>query len=217
MSDGTKKPSARKRTQAPRGAAKRTAEAGAGKTSRESARQKEPLINRALRDLRVVQWKAEGYTVPEIARMDGRAERTIKGILESHAAHGVTGSAALLQRDPITLMEEALGRVEAIYQAAFEVALDAEGVTSRIASLRLMMDAQLRKMELLQHLGLLPRQLGTFRHVLDIREIGEQMVTVLLAVEQGEKTPGDAVVFFRKLANYGRPGIPEQAGHGEAA
>jgi hypothetical protein len=206
MATGDKKPAPKPRRRKVTGAA---AETAATPRARENPRQKEPLINRALRDLRVIQWKSEGHTAREIAQMDGRAERTIKGILESHREHGIRGGAALLQRDPISMMEESLNRVETIYQAAFEAVLEAEGITTRLSALRMMMDAQVRKMDLLQHLNLLPRQLGTFRHVIDLWQIGEQMVDMLQAVENGEKSPEDAIRFFRGLANYGRPEIPE--------
>lgn len=166
-------------------------------------------MNRALRDLRLIEMRAEGRTVEEMSRIDGRTKRTIEGIIQAHRAHGIVGGDKLLKQDPVTIMREMLNRMETIYQAAFEAAMDAEGTSARLQGLKLMLDAQVRKMEMAQHLGLLPRQLGTFRHVIDLRQIGETMVETLLAVQRGEKTPEEAVIVFREIAGYGKPALEE--------
>lgn len=181
-----------------------------------AARQKQPVLNRALRDLRLIEMRGEGRTLAEMSRVDGRTQRTIEGILQAHRAYGIVGGDKLLKQDPVTIMREMLNRMETIYQAAFEAAMEAEGTSARLAGLKLMLDAQVRKMEMAQHLGLLPRQLGTFRHVIDLRQIGETMVEALLAVQRGEKTPEDAMEVFREIAGYGKPALPEGDVDGEA-
>jgi len=176
-------------------------------TTKTPVRQKQPTVNRALRDLRVVELKAQGLPMGEVARIDGRSERTVHGILESHASFGISNSADLLRVDPVTIMQRMLDRVETVYGAAFETALESREGSARVGALRLMLDAQLRQMEMLQHLNLLPRNLGTFRHVIDLRSIGERMVQALEAVEADKMTLGEAKDVFRELAGYGKPQI----------
>lgn len=149
--------------------------------------------------------KAQGLPMAEIMQIDGRSERTLHGVLESHARFGISNSADLLRVDPVTIMQRMLDRVETVYAAAFETAMDSREGSPRVGALRLMLDAQLRQMEMLQHLNLLPRNLGTFRHVIDLRAFGERMVQALEAVEADKMTLGECKDVFREAAGYGKP------------
>lgn len=161
--------------------------------------------NRAFRDLIALEMLADGTSYPEVSAVDGRSESALRVLKKKYAASG-SGVPDLLNEDPVRIIENMLRRKQVAWRLFAQVAMDSEG-TARIAAIKGMLQADERTVELLQHVGKLPRELGTLRHVIDVREIAEKMLTALDQMDAGEITPGEVRVAFEELAGIGAPAV----------
>ena len=62
-----------------------------------------------------------------------------------------------------------------------------------------MLDADERVLLILQSTGHLPRELGTLRHLVDVRHIAITMIDAVRALENGERTPAEVRSMFEDL------------------
>lgn len=161
--------------------------------------------NRAFRDLIALEMLADGTSYPEVSAVDGRSESTLRLLRKKYAASG-SGVPDLLNEDPVRIIENMLRRKQVAWRLFAQVAMASEG-TARIAAIKGMLQADERTVELLQHVGKLPRELGTLRHVIDVREIAEKMLTALDQMDAGEISPGEVRVAFEELAGIGAPAV----------
>lgn len=142
-------------------------------------------VDKAIKDMLVVQMKGEGIPIEEIARRDGRSDRQIRRVLEIYATNGL-GGRGLLDKDPVKLVEEMVDRTMAVWKIAAQMAATAKGENSRIGALNTMLRAEERLLSVLQSTGKLPKELGTMRHVIDLRALGAKMLDALDAWERGD-------------------------------
>lgn len=158
---------------------------------------------RVARNSYIVQRTAQGWKQDKIAEELGITQGAVSKIL---ATAGRDLSFRFLDQDPVETVEWALARYHeslVMYDAA---ALDAASSGEYTAAVKGRDAATERIIRLYQAVGKLPRELGTLRHVIDFRGIGQEMVRVMRAVEAGEASVGEAVVFFERLVGLGAEG-----------
>jgi hypothetical protein len=128
----------------------------------------------------------------EITLRDGRTERQLRRIVadyEKRADDGGLVAASDLKRDPVQLIEAAIERLAMLRDAVVGIMLDASTDAMALGAARTWLAVEREYIELLQAVGKLPKELGTFRHLLDVRELATQLDRLLDGLESGELTP----------------------------
>ena len=131
----------------------------------------------------------------EITLRDGRTERQLRRIVADYEKRtGDDGlvAASALQRDPVQLIEAELDRLEMLRDAVVAIMLDASTDAVALGATRTWLAIEGQYIGLLQAVGKLPKELGTFRHLLDVRELATQLDRLLDGLESGERTPAEA-------------------------
>lgn len=166
---------------------------------------------RIARDSLIFQRAAEGWRQGEIAREAGIDTRQVRNILKK----GMDGGdVRLLRKDPVEIVEWALTEYLNSYQGY--TAHAAEAVGQEYISAMKARDAVMERItRLLQATGKLPRELGTLRHIVDLRAIGERVLIAMDDFEAGEISASKVREVFEEVAGIGRPQLP--AGEKEAA
>jgi hypothetical protein len=165
-----------------------------------------------MRDLLAYELSCQGMKLSAIAKQDGRSEKVIREVIERMAKQG---SEALMEMAPLKVVESMLRRSQTAWKMAAATAAHAEQDTTRIAAIRAMMDADQRVLEILQSTGHLPRELGTLRHLVDVRSIAIQMIDAVRGLESGERTPAEVRAVFEAMVMEEEP--PPRAIEGPSA
>lgn len=152
---------------------------------------------RALRNAVIIQRVAEGWKWKDIAEEAQITERMAKVVA---AQERERPGMRLLERDPVQIIEWLLKEHERAVMVYTLIALEAQDDKARIGALRGRDAAMQRVLEILQHTGTLPKELGTMRHVIDIREFALKMTDAIEAFERGEIEAAQVKSTFRQLA-----------------
>jgi hypothetical protein len=151
---------------------------------------------RQLRDRQVIAMRLiERLPWAEITLRDGRTERQLRRIVadyEERAGDDGLVAASALQRDPVQLIEAELDRLEMLRDSVVGIMLDASTDAVALGAARTWLAVEQQYVQLLQAVGKLPKELGTFRHLLDVRELAIQLDRLLDGLESGERTPAEA-------------------------
>lgn len=169
---GSKKPSARARAAArTAGGSARNRPKGGGAIDPVGV-PKGPRLNAAqqsIRDSWIMARIAQGWTWEEAAKEAGIAVKTAKEAVRRRKQ--VLPN--LLEQDPVKIVEEVIqafqsdaGDFEKMAAAYAE-----SNPSAAIGAKKAAQDARWRMMVLMQSLGILPRQLGTLRHLVEIRGV----------------------------------------------
>lgn len=174
----------------------------------EEAHQVRSSLTRALRDLTVWEMHLDGMPDSKIAELDGRTRRAITDVVMKFKADppGDAGD-RLLNKDPVTIIEDMIRRTRHAWRTAALTAVVADSDTGRVGAVRTMLEADGRLLTLLQSTGRVPKELGTLRHVLDLRAIGERMLNALDSFEAGELDAAGVRAVFEEMVGLGRPQI----------
>jgi hypothetical protein len=163
-----------------------------------------------MRDLLAYELSCQGMKVSAIAKQDGRSEKVIREAIDRQAR---AGAEAMMQMAPLKVVESMLRRSQTAWKMAAACAAHAEADTTRLAAIRTMMDADERVLEILQSTGHLPRELGTLRHLVDVRSIAIQMIDAVRALESGERSPAEVREVFEAMV-MDEPALLEEGSPG---
>lgn len=197
-----------KRTRKQSVTARASAEAAATTKRRGSVKPKTGW-ERGVRDMIILQMAADGATNEAISVADGRSITQIKRIRKVYEDEGLIGGKVLLDKDPVKIIEGMLDRAMMTWRMAADLALETTHDMGKIGALKVMIQADARTQELLQSINKLPRELGTLRHVIDIRQIAVVLLDVVDRLEKGEATPDEARTKLLEMVGYGSGRGPE--------
>lgn len=155
-----------------------------------------------MRDLLAYELHCQGMSDERISAQDGRSITQIKTVIEKQAK---SGTEALMEMAPLKVVESMLRRSQTAWKMAAATAAHAENDGMRIGAIRTMMDADQRVLEILQSTGHLPRELGTLRHLVDVRSIAIQMIDAVRGLETGERTPAEVRQVFEAMVMEEEP------------
>lgn len=163
-----------------------------------------------LRDAVIIARHAQRASWGDIAREVGISARQCQRVVE--AAQAVPSP---IEETPMALLET-LARDFARSIATYESMAFAWADTNQAAALgarKAADDTRGRLAQLLQDVGKLPSNLELFRSEMEMMRIAEEMGNVLAGVRDGEKSPEEAIEFFRALiVNRGRAQLVEKTG-----
>lgn len=160
---------------------------------------KTTVIGRLLRDHLVFEFHLQGKSAAEIAKLDGRTLKTIQRLVERYEREGLSRQEKLLEQAPVKIIEDMLRRSQLAWEIAATTAIHTEADSVRIGGVRTMLDADERILEVLQSTGHMPRELGTLRHLVDVRAIAITMIEAVRALETGDRTPAEVRGTFEDL------------------
>lgn len=174
----------------PRKPSRKTAPKQAGLTS----------AQKAFRDLIALEMLADGASYAQVSAIDGRSQSALKSLREKYLRASGSAVPDLLRQDPVRIVEDMLRRKQVAWRLFAQVAMTTDHPSSRIGAIKGMIAADERTVELLQHVGKLPKELGTLRHVIDVREIAERMFDTLDRLDRGELTAAEVRAEFEDAA-----------------
>lgn len=157
------------------------------------------------RDRLVVADRARGLTWPTIGARHGLSERQCRTIwTESLSRHDLPDA------DPFEVVGEVLAQWDSLIERLALLAEEADQDSVRVAALRAQADALRTRLILCQAVGLLPRDLGLFRHEADVRAVAR----AILSVFDEHHVPDDAVAAVReeldRASVFQRPNEPRE-------
>jgi hypothetical protein len=126
----------------------------------------------------------------EIVARDGRSERTLRGVVEDYLENVQEGDAVRpLERDPVALVESMLAELELMRDTLAAITRTNENDAVVVAAVREWRRLARDVRELLQAVGVLPRELPTLRYTLELREAAKLLSRLLAGLEDGSQTP----------------------------
>lgn len=149
-----------------------------------------------MRDMLVYELHLQGMKADAIARQDGRTTAGIKAVIRKQEKANLE---KLLEHAPVKIVEGMLRRSQMAWRMAATIAAHAEADATRMTAIRTMLDADERVLEILQSTGHLPRELGTLRHLVDVRHIAIKMIDAVRDLESGERSPEQVRGVFEDL------------------
>lgn len=125
-----------------------------------------------------------------VAKRDGRSQQTLERVVKDYLDHVDNGELveSPLDADAIELVRTSLERLAEIRDTAAELVTRAENQNAVIGALRTQLRAEKQYVELLQGVGKLPRELGTLRHLVEIRAVAQRLNELLGEFEAGKIT-----------------------------
>lgn len=161
---------------------------------------------RVARDALIVQRRAQGWNMADIAEEAGIQVPAVSKIIARDAD---ARDVRFLDQDPVETIEFTLREYHSSLVMYLMAAREARSTAEYVTAIR-GKDATLERItKLYQAVGKLPRELGTLRHVIDFRGIGQEMVRALDALEAGEASVVEVRRFFELLTGIGKPGGPD--------
>jgi hypothetical protein len=142
---------------------------------------------RNVMDRWVIHWRVfEGLAWGEIVARDGRTERTLKRVVDDYLAHVEEGDAVRpLERDPLDLIASMLDELGVMRDTMVAVVQGSDNEGAVIAAAREWRRLVKEIRELLQGVGKLPKELGTLRHLVEVREMAAVLDALLDKLEAG--------------------------------
>lgn len=109
----------------------------------------------------------------------------------------------MLREDPAELVSALLRRTQLAWRLYAESALRETG-SVRVRAVAGMLEADAKATSLLQHVGRLPKDLGSLRHLLEVRGAARELLSAVEGLEAGTLSPGDVRAVLLRYA--GLPG-----------
>jgi hypothetical protein len=157
---------------------------------------KTTAVGMAMRDMLAYELSLQGMTPAAIAKQDGRDPVTIRKVIRREAK---ADPESILALTPVKIIEAMLRRSQTAWKMAAAIAAHADNDSTRTTAIRTMLDADERVLLILQSTGHLPRELGTLRHLVDVRHIAITMIDAVRALENGERSPAEVRGVFEEL------------------
>jgi hypothetical protein len=157
---------------------------------------KQTTAGQIMRDMLVYELHLQGMSPKAIAAQDGRTTAGIKAVIRRQENANLE---RLLEHAPVKIVEGMLRRSQMAWRMAATAAAHAEQDGVRITAIRTMLDADERVLQILQSTGHLPNELGTLRHLVDVRHIAIKMIDAVRDLESGERSPEQVRGVFEDL------------------
>ena len=123
----------------------------------------------------------------EIVKRDGRSERALRAVVNDYLEHVQEGDAVRpLEQDPIDLLASLLNELTIMRDRMVAMAMESTNEPVVIGATREWRCVVKEIRELLQAVGKLPRELGTMRHLVEVREMAKVLDGLLDGFEAGE-------------------------------
>ena len=149
-----------------------------------------------MRDMLVYELHLQGMSPKAISDSDGRSENRIRQVIERQSR---SSPEKLLDLQPVKIVEAMLRRSQMAWRLSATTAAHTENDGIRIGAIRTMLDCDERVLLILQSTGHMPRELGTLRHLVDVRHIAVRMIDAVRGLESGERTPEEVRGTFEEL------------------
>jgi hypothetical protein len=146
---------------------------------------------RNVADRWVIHWRVfERMPWKEIVARDGRQERTLRRVVDDYLKHVEEGDfMRTLDRDPIELIESMLNELTVMRDVMVGLVQSSDQEAVVVAAGREWRRLVKEVRELLQGIGKLPHELGTMRHLVEVRELADVLDRLLDRLEAGTITP----------------------------
>jgi len=146
---------------------------------------------RNVMDRWVIHWRVfEKQPWAEIVKRDGRQRRTLERVVDDYLKHVEEGDAVRpLDRDPVELIESMLNELTVMRDTMAGLVQTSEHEAVVVAAGREWRRLVKEVRELLQGVGKLPHELGTMRHLIEVRELADVLDRLLDRLEAGTITP----------------------------
>lgn len=143
-----------------------------------------------------IHWRVfEKLSWAVITARDGRSERALRAVVDDYLKHVQEGDAVRpMERDPIELIESLLSELSIVRDAMVGVMQTTEDERVVVVAGREWRRLLKELRELLQAVGKLPRDLGSLRYLIEVRELSEMLDKTLDELEAGSITPGQVRV-----------------------
>lgn len=160
----------------------------------------------------MIHWRlVERLPWSEIVARDGRAERTLRAVVDDYLENVREGDAVRpLERNPIELVEALLNELAIVRDTMVGLVNTSGDERVIVAAGREWRGVMKEVCELLQAVGKLPRDLSVLRHLVEVRELADVLDLVLDQLEAGTITP--AQVRARVAEWAGVPPVIEGSG-----
>jgi hypothetical protein len=127
------------------------------------------------RDAEIVSARASGLPWSEIAAEHGISCRQCRTIVSEFGKAGITPRL----RDPVEVVDQMLERYEAFQERLIDIADTATNDSARVGAIKAAMDAMKAQAELMQAIGVLPRDLGRMAVEIDVVQTAMAAIEVL--------------------------------------
>lgn len=128
------------------------------------------------RDTTICTLRAQRKTWPVIAAEVALSERQCRAVYQSYLKDQAT---SLVEQGPEAMVAEAMAELEEIAMRMAQIAEDPENQSVLIGASRLQAQVLRDKIALAQATGLLPHDLGTIRHLHDVRALVVEVVAIM--------------------------------------
>ena len=143
---------------------------------------------RNVADRWVIHWRVfEKQPWKAIVAKDGRQERTLRRVVDDYLANVESGDAVRpLERDPLDLIESMVNELMVMRDTMLGIIQSSADERVTVTAAREWRRLVKEVRELLQGVGKLPRELGTMRHLVEVRELSDMLDRSLDRLEAGE-------------------------------
>lgn len=165
----------------------------------------------------VIHWRVfEKQGWAEIVRKDGRQERTLRRVVDDYLANVESGDAVRpLERDPLDLIESMVNELTVMRDTMLALVQSSTDERVTITAAREWRRLVKEVRELLQGVGKLPRELGTMRHLVEVRELSDMLDRNLDKLEAGDITPQELRATVAEWAGVKQIEAADDDGSGE--
>jgi hypothetical protein len=126
----------------------------------------------------------------EIVERDGRSERALRAVVNDYLEHVQEGDAVRpLEHDPVELVESMLSELIVMRDTMVGLVRSSDNDRVVVAAMREWRRLARDVRELMQAAGVLPREFGTMRFTLEVREAAELLGGLLDGLEDQSVTP----------------------------
>lgn len=165
----------------------------------------------------VIHWRVfEGLGWSEIVKKDGRQERTLRRVVDDYLKNVEDGDAVKpLERDPLDIIESMVSELAIMRDTMQALVARSDDEKTVVAGVREWRRLVKEVRELLQGVGKLPRELGTLRHLVEVRELSEKLDGWLDRLEDGRITPQELRAQVAEWAGVKQISAESDNGEGE--
>jgi hypothetical protein len=127
------------------------------------------------RNVAIVEDRARGMCWSRIARRHHVSDRHARRVVAEHR----DTAPSLLHRDPVEAIEETLAAYDAAIDDLAILASETRHDSTKLGAIKARLEVHRSRVELLQTVGVLPRDLGHIGVIVDVRRIAARLVAVL--------------------------------------
>ncbi len=157
-------------------------------------------FQRELRDSYIALRAGQGADAERIGEEVGLSADWVRRILREQETNGPPD---LIREDPLDVVTGLLDGYQRDLRALMLMSLTTENEPVALGAMKAAQDTRGRIIELLQHTGRLPRDLGTLAGVVQLRTLAAQLVDVLWQAEEGRATVRDAIEVIEEFRGLG--------------